>query len=42
MDTKESINEDLAKLWDLETIGIRPIDEVSEGFHDDIIFNGKR
>ena len=33
---------ELRKLWDLETIGIRPCDEVTENFFDDVSFNGVR
>ena len=33
---------ELRKLWDLETFGIRPCDEVTENFFDDVSFNGVR
>ena len=37
-----NLDSEICKLWDLETIGIRPKDEVSESFQDNIVFNGVR
>ena len=39
---KESIDSQLDKLWDLDSLGIRPVDEVHEEFSDNIRFTGKR
>ncbi len=36
------VDEEICKLWDLETIGIRPKDEASESLQDNIVFNGVR
>ena len=36
------VDSEICKLWDLETTGIRPKDEVSESFQDNIVFNGVR
>ena len=37
-----SLSDNIDKLWDLETIGIRPTDEVHEGLIDNIEFTGER
>ena len=37
-----NVDSEIFKLWDLETIGIRPKDELSESFQDNILFNGVR
>ena len=33
---------EVQKLWDLETLGIRPEDDVQVSFNDEIVFNGVR
>ena len=38
----DSLERDVHKLWDLETIGIRESNEVHEEFVDNISFNGQR
>ena len=39
---KRSIEENVNRLWDLETLGIRQDDEVHETIKDDILFTGNR
>ena len=39
---KQKIEEDVHKLWDLETLGIRRGDEVYEDFLDTVKFSGER
>ena len=39
---KRNIEENVNRLWDLETLGIRQDDEVHETVKDDIIFTGNR
>ena len=37
-----TIKDDVNKLWDLETIGIREEDPIEEAFSEEIQFTGKR
>ena len=39
---KDSLDTQISKLWDLETIGIRESDDVHDAFKDSIRHNGKR
>jgi len=41
-DCVTSIEGELSRLWDFETLGIKPDDGVHEALKDDIIFNGER
>eukprot|EP00795_Rhopilema_esculentum_P004207 gene4207-20394_t len=39
---KENLSNQIAKLWDLETVGIREENSVEEKFEDTVTFNGER
>ena len=39
---KENLSNQIAKLWDLETVGIREENSVEEKFEDTVSFNGER
>ena len=39
---KENLSDQIAKLWDLETVGIREKNSVEEEFEDTVTFNGER
>ena len=40
--SKQDLDHNLHKLWDLDSLGIRPEDEVHEGVIDNILFTGER
>lgn len=42
MQERNSIDSQLDRLWDLDSLGIRPVNEVHEEFSDNIEFTGKR
>ena len=39
---KENLSNQITKLWDLETVGIREENSVEEKFEDTVSFNGER
>ena len=42
VDNDTKVEDSLHKLWDLETLGIRPVDEVHATTIDNIEFTGER
>ena len=41
IDTSYSVREEVTKLWDLDTLGIREDDPVHQAFQEEIKFNGR-